>query len=228
MLDRLGRAAVVDHGVAVGKPMGPNKIRLTEDGELMIQGNLSNGYLMGRQQTQIPQAPWAAEFATGDVGFCRNGRNGIWYVQGRLDDVHKLNSMWTSPTEVAAAFSKVYRHTAAQVLATIRHGQPYIICTDSTVTAKFSREDMHEAGIPWNLIPQAAIPCLTIPKSTTSGAGKVDQQAVRRIVQEWIDNNKKSNKETNSYSLSDNPKEYYQWCGKGRSTSRTANRPRMD
>jgi acyl-coenzyme A synthetase/AMP-(fatty) acid ligase len=192
-LTDLGDAAVVDHVVAVGKPMGTNKIRLTEDGELVIQGNLSNGYL-GQ-----PQAP-STEFATGDVGFCRNG---IWYVQGRRHDVHKLNGIWTSPTEVSAAFGKVYNHTAAQVqvAATIFNGQPYVICTDSSTTAKFSREDMHKAGIPWNLIPQAAILCLTIPKTTTSGAGKVDRQAVRRIVQEYIDN-KTSNKETNTVSAS--------------------------
>jgi acyl-CoA synthetase (AMP-forming)/AMP-acid ligase II len=195
-LTDLGEAAVVDHVVAVGKPIHPNiKIRLTEDGELMIQGNLSNGYLMGRQA-----APWdeSSEFATGDVGFCRNG---IWYVQGRRDDVHKLNGVWTSPTEVAAAFSKVYsKHTstaATQLAATILHGQPYVLCTDSFMTHNFSRTDMHEAGIPWNLIPQAAIPCLIIPKSTTSGAGKVDRQAVRQLVQEWIDANQKgSNNET--------------------------------
>jgi hypothetical protein len=193
-LTDLGEAAVVDHVVAVGKPIGPNKIRLTEDGELMIQGNLSNGYLGGQQQ-----APFT-EFATGDVGFCRNG---IWYVQGRRDDVHKINGVWTSPTEVSAAFGKVYNTAAAaaaaQVAATIHNGQPYVICTDPSITAKFSRKDMHEAGIPWNLIPQAAIPCPTIPKTTNSGAGKVHRQAVRRMVQEYIDN-KKSNNVTTTVS----------------------------
>ena len=191
-LTDLGQAAVVDHVVAVGKPIGPNKIRLSENGELMIQGNLSNGYL-GQ-----PQALFT-EFATGDVGFCRDG---IWYIQGRRDDVQKINGIWTSPTEVSAAFGKVYNNITAaqmQVAATILNGQPYVLCTDSSITVRFSREGMHEAGIPWNLIPQAAIPCLTIPKTTTSGAEKVDRQAVRRIVQEWIDN-QKSNNETHSVS----------------------------
>jgi acyl-coenzyme A synthetase/AMP-(fatty) acid ligase len=73
---------VVSNVVAVGRPILPEiKVTLTKErNELVLEGNLSNGYLHSLNPM--------ARFPTGDSGFCRDG---VWYVTGRVDDVVKIN-----------------------------------------------------------------------------------------------------------------------------------------
>ncbi|KAI2509685.1 hypothetical protein MHU86_4667 [Fragilaria crotonensis] len=81
VLTDMGDAAVVNGVVAVGKPILPS-IRITcqHQNELVVQGNLSNGYL----NSNTPMD----SFATGDIGFCQNH---VWYIQGRTNDACKLS-----------------------------------------------------------------------------------------------------------------------------------------
>jgi acyl-CoA synthetase (AMP-forming)/AMP-acid ligase II len=109
---------------------------------LIISGSqLSNGYL-GQSKFQ--------SFRTGDIGFCQKN---IWYIQGRHDDVKKRNGIWTSPSEIEAAFGTTYSDEG-EAVAVMMEDQAYVVCSDkASACDQFSREHMHQSGIPWNLIP---------------------------------------------------------------------------
>jgi acyl-CoA synthetase (AMP-forming)/AMP-acid ligase II len=161
--------AVVDGIVAVGKPILPTiLVETSAENELIVSGNLANGYL--------GQPPFTS-FRTGDVGFCRDGD---WYVQGRCDDVEKINGVLTSPSEVEAAFANMYHVTT--VAAAILHGAVYLLSEQPVPS--FSREKMKEAGLPWNLIPKQIF-CGDIPVSQT-GAGKVDRSRLRLLLEDLL------------------------------------------
>ena len=163
--------AVARNVVAVGQPILTSiQITCSKDGELMVQGNLSNGYLNANTKFEI--------FTTGDVGFCQGG---IWYVHGRKDEVCKVNGVWTFPTEIESAFCKFYDMDNA--VATILENQIYVL-VDKPVPA-FSRERMRESGLLWNLIPKQVIVHSSIPRKTT-GAGKIDRLQVKQIVQDIV------------------------------------------
>ena len=172
ILTDLGPKAVYKGVVAVGSPILPYiSVSTTEEGELTLQGNLANGYLGDTRPFE--------NYATGDTGFLKDG---IWYIQGRCDDVVKVNGVLTSPSEVEAAFSKVYSGVTRPIAATILDGRVYVIC-EQAIT-EFSREDMHRAGIPWNLVPVRLIQH-EIPVSDT-GAGKVNRSALRELVKQHL------------------------------------------
>jgi acyl-coenzyme A synthetase/AMP-(fatty) acid ligase len=187
ILSDLGKDAVVDSVVAVGKPIGSTTIitKRESDNQLIISGEqVSNGYLGDDDDV----APFKS-FATGDTGFCRNG---IWYVQGRSDDVIKIDGKWTCPSEMEAAFEKAYQvEGGSSVVATfLDDSKAYIICNNAEACQAFSREGFHSMGIPWNLVPQAVIFCHEIPKST-SGAGKVNRAAAKDIARSHQDPSRK-------------------------------------
>ena len=171
VLTDLGEKTIEEGVVAVGTPiLSFIDVRVTAEQEVLIRGNLANGYLGDT-------SPFT-EFGTGDSGFCKNG---IWYIKGRCDDVVKVNGILTSPSEVETAFAKIY-DTACAVAAVILHGRVYVVCEHEVPT--FSREEMHKAGVPWNLIP-ARVLCHKIPISST-GAGKVNRSAVRELVRKTL------------------------------------------
>jgi hypothetical protein len=72
-------AAVVNGVVTVGKPILPSiTITFQNENELVVKGNLSNGYL----NSDVPMD----SFPTGDVGFCRDH---VWRVQRHENDACK-------------------------------------------------------------------------------------------------------------------------------------------
>lgn len=175
VLTDMGDAAVVNGVVAVGKPILPSiSITCQNQNELVVHGNLSNGYLNSN-------APMAS-FASGDIGFCHND---VWYIQGRTNNACKVSGVWTFPTEIESAFAKFYDLNCGAVAATILEDQIYVL-TDQPVPT-FSRERMRDAGLPWNLIPKQVVVhnSTTLPNSA-SGAAKLDRSAVKEIVQSII------------------------------------------
>ena len=167
---------IKDNVCAVGWPIPGVSVSLGVDNELIVTGNLSNGYLHSE--------PFK-DFHTGDVGF--STPDGCWYVKGRVDDICKINGVLTSPSEVEAAFAKVYE---VPCCAVIIDGIVYVLAEyldDKDIT--FSREAMNRAGIPWNLIPKLAFfRKSSIPRSSSGGAGKIDRKGVQTIIQAMIDN----------------------------------------
>lgn len=163
----LGDRAVVDSVVAVGTPILQDKIKVSTNGrnEIIVEGNLANGYL-GQHRF--------GRFSTGDVGFCREG---IWYVQGRCDDVVKINGILTSPSEVEAAFVKEYN--VSYPVAAISYGGHMYLVTEQPAQ-NFSRSRMKETGLPWHLIPTQVF-CHAIPTGQ-SGAAKIDREKLKTIV----------------------------------------------
>lgn len=166
-----------------------------ESGELVISGNQSLGYLFvdGGEDGNIMSCE---PFATGDVGFCvKNGTSTdaeqeqpIWYVTGRKDDVEKINGVWTSPSEVEAAFAKAYPE-ANRVAATIVSGNVYcvVVLPDKNMQHwEFQRDHMRQLGLPWNLIPRKVFIRHEIPTSRT-GAGKTDRTGLKLLVRELLE-----------------------------------------
>jgi acyl-CoA synthetase (AMP-forming)/AMP-acid ligase II/outer membrane protein assembly factor BamB len=175
LTDLSNEQAVQQGVVAVGRPI-ISSIQVRLDGtaqEMFVRGNLAKGYLGG---------PVFDEIATGDTGFCKDG---IWYIQGRCDDVAKVNGVLTNPSEVEAAVSKVYKKSLQNAAALILDGCVYLVYEKhDELSLELSRERMHTAGIPWNLIPSRTF-LHTVPVSST-GAGKVDRKALRTLVKRLV------------------------------------------
>ena len=186
--------AVVHNVVAVGCPIlpsievqqskgnnGSSRSKNDDEGEnheedeveLIVRGNLSNGYLNSNEKFD--------KFATGDVGFFQNGN---WYIQGRKGDSCKVNGVWTHPSEIEAVFCIFYDMHDCVVVATILDDHHIYVLVDRPV-ANFSRERMRSSGLPWNVIPKQVILHHTIPRKST-GAGKVDRHQAKIIVQRTI------------------------------------------
>ena len=157
---------LVTNVVAVGKPISGVTVRLSQNNEIVVKGNLSNGYLGGEKFT---------EFYTGDIGFCQND---VWYVQGRVDDVIKVNGQFVSPTQVEMALDSVFGVVCA---AAIVDEKVYALVDKECC---FQREAMRQAGIPWHLIPKQVFMIPEIP--TSKGAGKVDRAKVKQLVRQFI------------------------------------------
>ena len=215
-------AAVVDNVVAVGRPILVPGVQISllnssdkqqqqqqqqkpehemRDKQLVIKGTqLSHGYLGCSSSLSQP----FDEFIPGDVGFCHNN---IWYVRGRVGDVHKINGILTSPNEIEAAFCKTYNvDDCAGVAAVIivsdnesesnksnhnnNNPEVFLISTDNDAVHNFSRLHMHKVGgMPFHLIPKRVFLVPNIPRSTTSGAKKIDRKACLRLVQIQVQDN---------------------------------------
>jgi WD40 repeat protein len=134
---------------------------------------LAVGYL--RESPSLSPLRSASSFASGDVGFCEKG---VWYVQGRINDVEKINGVWTNPSETEAAVAQVFRvhHPMA---ASIVDGRVYVV-SEQPIPG-FSRQAMREAGYGWNVIPQQII-CHAMPVNHDSAARKVDRRELRRLI----------------------------------------------
>lgn len=200
VLSDLGKDAIVNNVVAVGKPtttgfqITSNDALQDDDGavendnqdsqqyihesfkdeQLIIKGShLSNGYLGSSSNFD--------QFLPGDVGFCHNG---LWYVRGRVDDVLKINGVLTSLSEIESAFCKAYDiRDYVGVVAVAIENKAKLLCTNREAVQLFSRLHMHnEVGIPLNLIPSQVILVPSIPRSS-SGAKKIDRKACKRLVQ---------------------------------------------
>ena len=198
--------------------------------QILVQGNLSNGYLtdycfsQGNYKTcentgvetatnssntsartaaaAAAAAFHAQPFATGDVGFCSD--DGIWYIQGRCDEVQKINGILTSPQEIETAFASVYGNNQdasstmtttattmtppwlGRVAATIVDGAAYLLVEDARIQDSFSRSHMRQVGVPWNLIPQNVFVCHRLPIKALGGAPKLDRLAVKNMVQQQL------------------------------------------
>ena len=191
---------IQDGVVAVGQPILP-EIRVQIDNktrELVISGNLSNGYLNTRYHDDSNDDKTFVSFATGDVGFCRTDEakgETTWYVRGRVDDVHKVNGVWTSPTEAETAIRRVFS-SAIEVVAVLLETegdnrekldpQGFTLYAVVDQEVAFTRQAMRDAGVPWNLIPKQVFQVPSIPRGTSSGAGKVNRVAVKKFVMDQL------------------------------------------
>jgi outer membrane protein assembly factor BamB len=161
---------IVSNVVAVGRPILPEiKVTLTGRNELVIEGNLSNGYLNSLNPLSC--------FHTGDSGFCHDG---VWYVTGRVDDVVKINGHFVSPVQVETCFTQVFSEPCA---AAIVNMSVYALVESNRFV--FEREIMRDSGIPWHLIPKRVFFIPTIPKQG-GGAGKVDCASVKQIIEDFL------------------------------------------
>ncbi|CAJ1939289.1 unnamed protein product [Cylindrotheca closterium] len=164
--------------------------------ELILMGadQLANGYLTESGEGRQP----FSSFATGDIGFHENGQ---WYIQGRKNDIVKMNGIWTSPTEIEATFSKAYELSQATMVVAVilpdstggqdssgqQQYKSYVLCTERKACQKFSRRDMHEIQqVPWNAVPNDVFLVESIPRST-SGAAKVNRRACTQLVVELLE-----------------------------------------
>lgn len=168
--------------------------------ELILEGadQLANGYLTESGELRQP----FSEFATGDIGFCQNDQ---FYIQGRKNDLVKINGIWTSPTEIESSFATAFDLSEGSLVVAIilpdstpdQSGQQqyksYLLCTDKSVCDQFSRMKMHdELQVPWNLIPNNVFLVEIIPKST-SGAAKLDRRACKDMVVKLLEKQHHSN-----------------------------------
>ena len=163
--------------VAVGQPIPGVSISRSNTHEIMVTGNLANCYLGGQPFTT---------FYTGDVGFCENG---VYYIQGRMEDVVvKVNGQFSSPTLVEAAFHRAFSVPCA---ATIINDKIYALVENNNNGFVFQREAMRNTGsngaIPWHLIPNKVFTVDKIP--TSGGAGKVNRAMVKLLVKERLNEN---------------------------------------
>ncbi len=162
--------------VAVGHAIPGVSISFSNENEIIVKGNLANRYLGGENFTT---------FHTGDVGFCEND---TYYVQGRIDEVVKLNGQFASPTLVEAAFVRIFSIPCA---ATIIKGKVYALMENNNGFV-FQREAMRNSNgvIPWHLIPNKVFTVDKIP--TSGGAGKVSRARVKQLVTELLNENEQS------------------------------------
>lgn len=147
---------VVNHTVTIGKPLRNDILiegRATNDDTMMVElvvagaGCLANGYLgqlNGGEGFVRDTAKERRLFQTGDNGFYKNG---LWYVQGRNDDIVKINGEWTSPSAVESAFIDYYRldHPVSRlplVVSSLLNNQMHLLVEDDgeIPSFKFSRE----------------------------------------------------------------------------------------
>ena len=181
-LDRID-AAIVNDTVAVGKPISSTiLITQTSDDELVVQGNLSNGYLTtieSEQNTKLAtNSDTFTHFATGDIGFCKND---VWYIRGRCADAQKINGVLTSPLEVEAAFTSLY-DVQGPVVCSFHDSAAHLLVEQHVPL--FSRLHMREVGhLPWNLIPTKVWLYPTGIPRKVEGAGKIDRKKVEHIIQ---------------------------------------------
>lgn len=176
---------VIDNCVAIGAPILKSiQIELGDNNEMILQGagQLANGYLTNRALEDA--TPSFSSFKTGDIGFCRHG---VWYVKGRVDDVVKVNGIWTNPTEIEAAFSQAYGVDGTVVAVFVVDEDTKVmtsslLCPNEGLCREFSRTVMHEQhGIPWNIIPSNVFFWDKIAISST-GAAKVNRNECKKVV----------------------------------------------
>ncbi|KAG7358964.1 non-ribosomal peptide synthetase [Nitzschia inconspicua] len=191
---------VVNHTVTIGKPLRDDIVieekSIGDDPalvELVVSGAscLANGYLIGSQDSGgfgWDSVRGRRLFETGDTGFFRNG---FWYVQGRKDDVVKVNGEWTNPAAVESAFLEFCRLHGLSPLpltaASVVDDRLYIVVerVSGQASIEFSREIMKEkTRLPWNMIPHQVLECSAIPR--TPGAGKVDRFQIKRLVRSMM------------------------------------------
>jgi AMP-binding enzyme len=161
--------------VAVGRPIRDDiVVTTTQEDEIVLGGNLAVRYL---HESPSFSSLSSTSFATGDVGFCEKG---LWYVQGRVNDVEKINGVWTSPSEVEATVARVFQvhHPMA---ASIVDGRVYVV-SEQPISG-FSRQVMRDAGYEWNVIPQQVI-CRSLPVCNESAARKVDRRELQRLIRQ--------------------------------------------
>lgn len=184
--DASSSSVIIDNCVAIGKPILDSiEIVLNDKQELILRGpdQLANGYLKSDGNNPF------TSFSTGDVGFCKDG---VWYVKGRLDDVVKINGIWTSPTEMEIAFCQVHNEMDGVVVAVLVETCFYILCSNEQICQLYSRTHMHlYHGIPWNLIPTKVFFCPIIP-TTVGGAAKINRVACRDIALDRLEQSKNS------------------------------------
>lgn len=155
-------------------------------GELLILGNQSLGYLKtpGQMQCQSPSTRWP--FATGDAAFFQyvsNSTDPMWYVQGRTNDLQKLNGNWTSPSEIETALRIVYPNSLERVTVIILEDNAYAVVERVQGTNwLFNRDEMHEKGIPWHLIPRHV---LFVDQFPIGNTGKVNRKAIQDMVRNY-------------------------------------------
>ncbi|KAG7354917.1 non-ribosomal peptide synthetase [Nitzschia inconspicua] len=190
---------VVNHTVTIGKPLRDDVVieekSIGDDPELVelvVSGAscLANGYLIGSQDSG--GFGWDGGrrlFETGDTGFYRDG---FWYVQGRKDDVVKINGEWTNPAAVESAFLEFCRLHGLFPLpltaASVVDDRLFIVVerVSGQASIEFSREIMKEkTRLPWNMIPHHVLECSAIPR--TPGTGKVDRFQIKRLVRSMMD-----------------------------------------
>ena len=194
--------------VSVGKPiLGCISIHNDNDSnELIVRGNLSNGYWRGNKN----EKQWV-DFATGDVGF--QDASGNWFIQGRKDDIVKIDGILTNPSEVEAALNDTFGNKI-QIAVSIIKGAVYALVNQPI---EFSRQSMHAKGVPWHLIPREVFKVNQIPTSTTSGAGKVDQNCVREMIEARLisrEQNGNTRKPNEKWDLNGALTEVLQYSGK--------------
>lgn len=188
---------VVNHTVTIGNPLRNDILiegRVINDDTMMVElvvagGNcLANGYLGqmdGGGGFVQDTAKERRLFQTGDNGFCKNG---LWYVQGRIDDIVKINGEWTGPAAVESAFLDYYRQDQPVsrlplVVASLVNNQILLLMEHygESPSFEFSREKMKDrTKQPWNLIPYQVHSFPSIPK--TPGTEKVDRAEVRKLL----------------------------------------------
>ncbi|KAL3931558.1 MAG: hypothetical protein SGBAC_011254 [Bacillariaceae sp.] len=171
---------------------GDEKIEQVQELILLGADQLANGYLTESGKGRQP----FSSFATGDIGFYRDGQ---WYIQGRKNDIVKINGIWTSPSEIEANFSKAHELSQGSLVVAVilpdstgddtgqQQYKSYVLCTEKEVIEKFSRTRMHEIHqVPWNGIPNNVFLVDNIPRST-SGASKVNRRACDQLVVDLLE-----------------------------------------
>ncbi len=152
--------------VPIGRPLPFCTATLSPSNELIITGNLASRY--------HNSSPFASH-KTGDIAKIIADQ---FHITGRLSSSIKINGILTGPAEVSGAFSGTY---GIRCHAVPYEGRFYAL-TEGEVG--FSRGHMRRAGVPWRLIPFAAIAAPEIKRK--GGAGKVDASYLRSIVEESL------------------------------------------
>jgi long-subunit acyl-CoA synthetase (AMP-forming) len=102
---------------SVGKPLAHNKVRINSDGEIIITGEIFNGYL-----NEIHSNP-EAELATGDLGYL--DEEGYLYVTGRCRDRiitgfgRNISPEWVE--------SELMSHPLIAQVAVFGNNMPYLV-----------------------------------------------------------------------------------------------------
>jgi long-chain acyl-CoA synthetase len=117
---------------SVGKPLRQNKVRIADDGEILVRGP---GVAKSSERSGSDDDTEARLLHTGDLG--RVDSDGFLYLSGRRSEIIKTSAgRWLVPTEIEGRMTRLADVRQAVVLAAARQGTTILIALEDGVKAQ--------------------------------------------------------------------------------------------